>query len=39
MRPNLAILPQASVKIRGGVGEIFGSINEVLNTIEPPEYI
>ena len=27
------------VKIRGGVGEISGSINEVLATTEPPEYI
>jgi len=27
------------VKIRRGVGEIFGSINEALPTTEPPEYI
>jgi len=38
--PDFAIIdPPPPVKIRGGMGEISGSINEALPTTKPPEYI
>jgi len=37
--PDFAIFDPPPVKIRGGMGEISGSINEALPTTKPPEYI